>query len=117
MRITKKRKQILDVLESSNHSYTVQEIASKLEDIDLATVYRSINAFVESGLVRELKLSKTESSYEINNNGHEHALCRDCGKVLHVDIDKKQLLEGINIPGFDIDDVEIVLKGKCSEVG
>ncbi len=113
MRITKNRKKIIDLLKKKDKAFTAQAIHEELVDLDLATVYRSLNLFVKEGLVRELRLSKGESSYEINDDGHEHAVCSKCGKVRHISVDKDKLKEVLNLTDFEVEDIEINIKGTC----
>ena len=58
IRITKARKKILDYLIKTQNCVCIQKIFDDIKksiDIDLATVYRSVNLFVEKGIIRELK--------------------------------------------------------------
>lgn len=113
MRKTKTRKNLLNFLENAERAFTAKEIYEQIKDIDLATVYRNLNLFVEEGLVRELRINKGESLYEINKDGHEHAICSKCGKVRHVSIDKSKLKETLQLSDFEIKDIEINLIGHC----
>lgn len=113
MRKTKTRIKLINFLENAEEAYTAQQIFEQLGEIDLATIYRNLNLFVEEGMVRELRISKGESMYEINEDGHEHATCTECGKVRHIQIDKSKLIEALSLSDFEIEDIEINLKGHC----
>ena len=113
MRRTKTREKLLKFLENADKAFTAQEIYEQIEGIDLATVYRNLNLFAEEGIVRELRINKGESLYEINKDGHEHAICSKCGKVRHVSIDKSKLKETLKLSDFEIKDIEINLIGHC----
>lgn len=113
MRNTKARKRLISLLESMDKALSAQEIYEKIKDIDLATVYRNLNLFVSEGIVRELRIQKGESLYEINNDGHEHAICTECGKVKHIKVNKQAIINQINLPDFNIDDIEVNIKGHC----
>ncbi len=113
MRETKARKKILEFLENTHKAFTAKEIHGQIDDIDLATVYRNLNLFAEMGIVRELKIIKGESLYEINKDNHQHAVCNVCGKVEHIEIDSQEILKNIRIKGFKVEDIEITIKGHC----
>lgn len=113
MRKTKNREKILSFLEENNNAYTAQQIHNELEDIDLATVYRNLNRFAQEGIIKELRINKGESMYEINEDDHDHAVCSKCGKIRHVSIDKQKLKEAIQLSDFEIEDIEINIKGQC----
>lgn len=113
MRRTKTREKLLKFLENTDKALTAKEIHEQLEGIDLATVYRNLNLFAEEGIIRELRINKGESLYEINEDGHEHAICSKCGKVRHVNIDKDKLKEVLKLSDFEVEDIEINIRGKC----
>ena len=113
MRRTKTREKLLKFLENTDKAFTAKEIHEQLEGIDLATVYRNLNLFAEEGIIRELRINKGESLYEINKDGHEHAICSKCGKIRHVSIDKSKLKEVLKLSNFEIKDIEINLIGHC----
>ena len=89
------------------------EVHAAMPDSDLATVYRNLKLFSESGIAKEILINKKESLYEIIEDDHQHAMCRDCGKLLHVDIDAKSLKSMIKINNFVIEDIELNIKGHC----
>ncbi|MCA9385366.1 transcriptional repressor [Candidatus Dojkabacteria bacterium] len=113
MRLTKNRKILLTELEKGE-VLTAQELHRKVSEIDLATVYRNLNLFVEEGLVRELQISKDEVHYEFIRDHHHHAICDDCGKVYHFAVDEQSLQNLLHLQGFDVNSVELKVKGKCS---
>jgi len=115
MRNTKSRTQILKLLTENEQAFSAKMVHERLPQFDLATIYRTLNLFVEKGLVRELRINKEESLYEINEDGHEHAICNNCGEVRHIEIDKEKLKELIRVQGFKIDDIELNIKGRCAE--
>lgn len=111
--MTKTRKNLIEFLQKTNKALSAQEIYERMDDIDLATVYRNLNLFTEEGIVRELRINKGESLYEINDDGHEHAICSNCGKVKHIQIDKQTIIDQLNLTDFNIDDIEVNIKGHC----
>lgn len=113
MRKTKNKEKILQLLSKAKKAYTAQEIHKELDAMDLATVYRNLNKFVEEGRIRELRIRKGESIYEINIDNHEHAVCNKCGKLKHINIDKDKLKSTLDLKDFEIEDIEINIKGHC----
>jgi Fe2+ or Zn2+ uptake regulation protein len=113
MRKTKTREQILEVLNKNKKAFTAKDIHAQLDGPDLATVYRNLNLFAEEGIVRELRINRGESMYEINEDDHEHAICSKCGKVRHISVDKNKLKELLNLSDFEVENVEINFVGYC----
>ncbi len=118
-RITKPRQAILDVLVS--HPVTVQEIYESLEKkgihIDLTSVYRSLELFVELKLVQVIELGEGKKRYELLNtdNHHHHVICNTCGVIEDVSIEQeKEILKHVTTKShFKIDTHTLEFFGQC----
>ncbi len=85
--VTKQRLEIAKVLLASERHLSVEEVADELvrrgQSAGLATVYRTIELLVRSGLVvvRDFEegFKRFEPARDIPQ--HEHLLCTVCGKV------------------------------------
>lgn len=88
-RITKQRLIILDALRNTTTHPNAEEIYNmvkpQIPNISLGTVYRTLGALEELGLLQKLVYGKSFSRYDGNVDVHYHAVCLDCGKVLDVD--------------------------------
>lgn len=115
MRQTKHRQTILDFLENNHQAFSAAEIHSALPEINLVTIYRNLESFVQSGQVTKLHLGKNEATYEIQHEPHHHAVCSDCQKVIHFTVNDENLKKEFSLPGFKINDIEITLKGSCQK--
>lgn len=113
MRMTKHRQQILDALTKKNTALSANEIHKKLPHINLVTIYRNLDAFVEAGTIKKLHLDTNEALYEFQKHPHHHALCTDCDNITHFNIDEKKLTSALKIPDFNIKDIEIIVRGEC----
>lgn len=113
MRLTKHRTEILAALEAKQCALTAQEIHASLPHINLTTVYRSLEAFVTAGLVKKLHLGEAEASYELEDHSHHHAICDDCGRVIHFTLDEEALLKHFKFTDFTITDLDITVHGTC----
>lgn len=113
MKTPKYQEQLFKVLENSKEPLTARAIHRLIPDSDLATIYRNVNKLVEEGRVSELRIIKGESLFEINKDNHQHAVCKVCGKVEHVEIDSEEILKNIKIKGFKAEGIEITIKGHC----
>jgi len=113
MRITKHRQEILDILDKSEEALSAADIHKSLPQINLVTIYRSLEYFIKAGEVKKLHLDGGEAQYEIQHEPHHHAICNDCNKVIHFTVNDKKLIQEFSLPGFDIKDIEITLRGNC----
>ena len=114
MRLTKKRGDILKVLQNSNEALSAAAVHKALSDIDLVTIYRNLDLFVKEGLVKRFHF-KDEALFEYQENPHHHAICTECDKVFHFDVSESSLSKLIRSEEFVPDVVDITVRGKCSK--
>lgn len=64
-------------------------------EIGLATVYRTLELLVETGLVHKLQFGDGCSRYELaeEDHHHHHLVCARCGKIYEVSMDLLEELE------------------------
>jgi len=116
IRLTNKRKKILDILQDSKEALSAKEIHTKLPSIDLVTIYRSLELFTKERIITSLHFNSTETKYEFQHTPHHHAVCSDCEKIIHFDAEDAKLKKLLALENFAIDQVEITVRGKCSHV-
>lgn len=83
-RITKPRREVLELLCSQAKPLSVRDLEKKLPHINIVTVYRILDYFIEHGVVNELRHDPREKYFELSDPYHEHhhhTVCRKCGKV------------------------------------
>lgn len=113
LKMTKYRKEIMDVLTNCPRALSANEIHKKLPHINLVTIYRNLDAFSEGGTIKKLYLDSNEALYEFQKHPHHHAICTDCDNVTHFAIDENKLMKVFSLSNFDIRDIEVVVRGKC----
>jgi Fur family peroxide stress response transcriptional regulator len=64
-------------------------VKKKVPAISLATVYKNIHLFVESGVFREVSLHHGSVRVEMNGEPHHHMVCSKCRKI--TDVGEKEL--------------------------
>jgi Fur family ferric uptake transcriptional regulator len=121
LRNTSIRKEVLSIFLAEEKALSKNDIEEHFEDIDRITLYRTIKAFEEKGIIHEAVDGTATSRYALcegcttHSHVHEHAHfhCNECGntycleKVSPPDISKlKDVL---------VQDVELVLKGTCAD--
>lgn len=121
LRITKARKEILNILDNSKYPLTAEEIyelAKNEIDINLSTVYRNLSVFQEHGLV--LKNSNLDNTwyYQLNRKKHTHqVICLICKKTVSIDFCPiHEITEEIeNTTHFKISGHSLEFSGICPE--
>ncbi|MBR6737827.1 MAG: transcriptional repressor [Clostridia bacterium] len=82
--------------------------------INIASVYRNLNALVKEGKVRKIEAVGGDR-FDKTLFDHAHFQCSVCGKVEDVlEIDVKPILAIAKLSNNDIIDTEINFRGVCS---
>jgi Fur family transcriptional regulator, ferric uptake regulator len=89
LRVTRQRLRVLEELAREPHDVTAQELHHRLreqgERIGLATVYRTLGALAEHGIVDTLSHNPLEACYRLCGEGHHHHLvCSECHRVVEL---------------------------------
>lgn len=89
LRATTQRLRVLEELAREPSDVTAQELHRRLraggERIGLATVYRTLGALAEHGVVDTLSHSPAEACYRLCGEGHHHHLvCSGCHRVVEL---------------------------------
>ena len=59
-------------------------VKKKVPAISLATVYKNIHIFVESGVFREVSMHHGTVRVEMNGEAHHHMVCSKCKKIADI---------------------------------
>ena len=83
---TTNRKEILSIFLKKDGpvdtQYLLEELTKKKISIDRATVFRTVNSFVDCLLLNKLEFNEGKSRYELTTkNHHHHLICTNCGDV------------------------------------
>ena len=110
---------ILKSLDERGHA-TIDEVFEDLKktnpSISLSAVYRNINEMAKSNMVSEIAIPKQKNRYEITKGLHSHLLCRECGKIIDVDVDMYETIKKIeNRYDCHINDQDIIFDILCAE--
>ena len=119
LRVTKIRVAILEALGKSQQALPYGDLQKNLSRFDRTTVYRTLLALMDKGLIHKALEENNESYYalcsdftsNLHNHNHVHFKCNECSSVQCLYISKEV---GLSIPEIDIDSIEITAKGTCS---
>ena len=89
LRRTRQRAAVDQILRHLEEFRTAQQIHDVLrhqgDSVGLTTVYRTLQAMVESGELDALRTDDGETAYRRCSSGHHHHLvCRSCGRTVVV---------------------------------
>ena len=112
------RIKILEYLHNYRTHPTADMIYKALIDeiptLSKTTVYNTLKAFVEKGILAELSLFGNEIRYEYNTEPHIHFKCIKCGKVFDIST-SYECLKNKDMDGHKVLEHHINLKGICRE--
>jgi Fur family transcriptional regulator, ferric uptake regulator len=99
LRVTEPRKAMLHILLHEHGPFSAEELHKKLggKGCDVVTVYRSLQAMEEIGVVRRCDFGDGTYRYEFNHGDHHHhhIICRTCRSVETLDVCVADSLERI----------------------
>jgi Fe2+ or Zn2+ uptake regulation protein len=83
-RLTRARRTLLHDLSTTSGRVTAEELAERHDDIDLATVYRSLSHFEEVGVIEHVHLGHGPAAYRWAGDRTVAAVCDGCGAVTDI---------------------------------
>ena len=118
LRMTEQRRIVAQVLDTADDHPDVEELyarASKLDPkISIATVYRAVKLFEESGILEKLEFGDGRARYEdADRDHHDHLIDMQTGKIIEfIDPEIEALQEKIaKRLGYDLKDHRLELFG------
>jgi Fur family ferric uptake transcriptional regulator len=121
-RLTRQRTLIWrTLLERRGSHLSASEIAKMVRvynsELHQATVYRTLEALVQEGLLLQTDLGAQHSYYELPaEHRHHHVVCSSCGAVTHIhDAEIQPLLTVVQAAsGFTLKAAELTFYGRCA---
>lgn len=120
LHFTKKREKILDVINNAKGPICAEDIYKILnnQDINLSTIYRTLNLFEENAIVDKSIRSDKKAYYTLKKKGHEHYIvCKKCNKTVELQNCPLEILYKNNIleKDFEITNHTIEIEGICAK--
>ena len=122
--ITDSRKKILALFLQSNDALAHGDIEKKAgEKFDRVTVYRTLQVFVEKGIIHTIPTADNSVLYALckdcreghHHDDHVHFVCSNCNKTICLD---DVVSPQIQLPeGYTPHNVQVVINGVCKDCG
>lgn len=122
LKLTPQRYAVLDYLVRSLIHPTAEQIRADLNRrfprASRATVYNTLNALRDAGLIHEIYMDDAVARYDANIEPHHHFICRTCGKLEDIPLDavSEPSHRGLK-SGYSVEYYEIVMRGVCAPCG
>jgi len=123
LKLTKERIAVLKEVFSSHNHFEPENLYLRIKDsgskASRASVYRTLNLLVESGLVEKVTRTEKSNVYEhtFGHTHHDHMICDRCGSIIEFYSEKLENLqkEICRDNGFDGKSHTLEIRGYCSE--
>jgi Fe2+ or Zn2+ uptake regulation protein len=123
LRLTPQRRLVLDILESTEEHLDAETVYLRAlerdESVSLATVYRTLNVLLDSGVIQQrfLDHDRNRGYYELYDKEHFHFTCRACGRVIEFETELVALVrrQVSRQHGVQVQYTGLHLEGLCAE--
>ena len=108
---------LADTTEHPTAETLYKELRADYPTMSLATVYKSLDAFCEIGIVRELNVGEEAFRYDADISPHPHIRCMSCDRVADVPITALTALDKnvASVTGYRIVSQQMYFFGYCPE--
>jgi Fur family transcriptional regulator, ferric uptake regulator len=121
--VTDGRKKILELFINNEGALAHADIEKKTGELfDRVTVYRTLNTFVEKGIIHLIPTTDNSILYALckdnceaghHHDNHVHFICEECGKTTCLD---EVTVPEVKLPkGFSPNHSEMVVNGVCGD--
>ena len=121
--VTDSRKKILELFLKSNGALAHADIEKNTgETFDRVTVYRTLQTFVEKGIIHLIPTTDNSILYALckdnceaghHHDDHVHFICNNCGKTICLD---EVTVPKVKLPkGFSPAQAQMVVNGICGD--
>ena len=124
LKVTPQRMAIYEMLSQTTEHPTAEQVWDAIKEVFPAvsfnTVYTTLNAFEQCGLVQRLHIGDNIAHYDANITPHVHMTCRKCGRVddYHGDIgfDPRKTMQDLSKrTGYRMERIELNGYGHCGQ--
>lgn len=106
------------VLSTDQHPSAEQvfaAVSANFPMISRATIYNTLNLFVEKGLLREMHIAPGKVVFDPNLSPHHHFIDEDSGGISDIDWHQLEVNNLDSLKTFEINDYQVILRGKTKK--
>lgn len=121
IKITKARVALLSILENATKGTSAENLYEECKkqevDVNLSTIYRSLELFEEKKLINKVSLGEGPFIYSLNKNKHNHKVeCDVCHKEIAFPCPMQHIEELLKAQvGFTLKEHKLEMKGVCED--
>lgn len=103
---------VLDTDEHPAADTVWERVRRRFPTISRATVYNTLNLFVDKGLLRQLVLAEGRVVFDPNMERHHHFIDERTGAISDVPWDAVKVSRVDDLPGLEVRDYQVVMRGR-----
>lgn len=121
IKVTRGRLALLEILEDLNRGISAEDLREECKnrgvDLNLSTIYRSLELFDEKNIVKKVRIGDIPFVYSIKKEPHNHTVkCNICNKSIQVPCPMEEIEELIKMKaGFSLTEHKLEMKGICED--
>ena len=123
LRNTSIRKEVLELfMQSEGRALSNQDLEEQLDNPDRITLYRTLKAFEDRGLIHlavdrggisKYALCSDDCTTHAHHDSHAHFHCQVCGKTIC--LEGEIIIKAQPPTGYQVQQEKLVLEGACAE--
>lgn len=92
-------------------------VREKFPTMSLGTVYKTLETFLELGLIRKVNVLHETARYDANLERHHHAVCLKCKQIWDLYDERLEKIGPIELPekGFQVLEHSVHVLGLCTK--
>jgi len=122
LRITDCRTDVIEYFLSEKKALSQGDLERKFTQYDRVTLYRTLNSFLDSGILHKIPNSTGVATYGLCHNtcspeqhehNHIHFKCNTCGQIECMD---DKAVPAVSLPqGYQVEAVNLIVDGVCAQ--
>ena len=117
LRPTKQRMALAEALVGDGHHrhVTAESLFERVQRtggrVSLATVYNTLRAFCDAGLLQEVTVDGSRSYFDTNTHDHPHFYWEDTHELTDAPVDQLKIMQLPEVPeGAEISSVDVIIR-------
>jgi Fe2+ or Zn2+ uptake regulation protein len=103
---------VLDTVDHPSADQVLERVRQSLPMLSRATVYNTLNLFVEKGLIRQLVLSEGRVVFDPRLEAHHHFVDDESGAIDDVPWSAVKVGDVGTLKGYEVREYMVVLRGR-----
>ena len=103
---------VLHTVEHPSADEVWTRVRKRFPQVSRATVYNTLNLFVEKGLVRQFVLTEGRVVFDPKTDDHHHFIDEESGQIHDVPWEAVRVSNVPKLKGFEVREYQVVMRGK-----